>query len=106
MSHGPSLPPIIPPPPEPPPDGAPVTPAPPEPPAGPEPATFPLPPAAGPPPTPDPPPEPVLLCSSIVPDVGYSVLWGVTETLPPLAQYEYGVSAIATASVRLLPSVL
>ena len=34
------------------------------------------------------------------------MFWGVSVTLPPAAQYEYGASAIATASVSLFPSVL
>src|SRR6187431_1187043 len=101
MSHGPSLAEFVPPP-------APAAdepPAPPEPPVlGGAPATLPLPATPGAPPLP---PGPVALwTSSMVPDVGYSVLFGVRVTLLPEAQYEYGASAIATASVRLLPSVL
>src|SRR4051794_11602673 len=101
MSHGPS-PALLDDPPEPEPaDEPPPLPAllPPllEPPV-PLPPTFPLPPAPG------APPEPVW--SSMVPDVVYSVLWGVTVTLPPAAKYEYGVSAIATAKVNVFPSVL
>src|SRR6478736_3862792 len=98
---------------------APVLGAPPEPPLGelppveeeppvllPDPPTLPLPPTPGMPPAPGEPPAPRLLCSSMVPVVGYSVLCRVTETLPAEAQYVYGVSSIATARVRLLPSVL
>src|SRR6478609_3625273 len=97
---------------------APVLGAPPAPPLGelppveeppvllPDPPTLPLPPTPDMPPAPGEPPAPTLPCSSMVPVVGYSVLCGVTETLPPEAQYEYGVSSIATARVRLLPSVL
>src|SRR4051812_6343195 len=66
-----------------------------------EPPTLPLPPALPLPPVFPLPPAPVPVWSSIVPEVGYSVLCGVNVTLPPAAQYEYGVSAMATASVRV-----
>src|SRR6188768_4496406 len=108
MSQGPSFAVFVPPP-APAADEPPATPAPPEPPVlvG-APATLPLPATLGPPPAPPAPPAPVVALgrSSMVPDVGYSVLFGVRVTLPPEAQYEYGASASATASVRLLPSAL